>query len=383
MLRVCVVKQHTSYDLFTRTGPDLRAIVESSNWRSGPIGLWEAFDTTARVVCEDPSPECQIGKRHWSRYVEGWDLWPADAVADDADDVDWSAYDIVICFDVAVPSRVVARFPGVMWCYYFIEGGPTAIDEEFRGSPYFGYNVFLDHRLSKAVLTAESPAATQMAASRRAVLDFPYYMMSADSVSRLYPELVGSQRSGMCLSHHSRGVISPDELTGLERFGPVRTEWTTISDIHRAEIRSIYFVVHPDSIPRAGLALIEAISAGCLALAPSNQLWGFPELVVRELDFDTFDGLLAVLSRLESDPELSRRCLSEQRSRVQEWCYANPAHNLEVLHRAFLSSTATPQRQHRAEAWSHARAAMETAALRLAGLLRRERRQDGQQSGII
>lgn len=113
MLRVCVVKQHTTYDLFTRTGPDLRAIVESSNWRSGPIGLWEAFETTARIVYENPATECQIGKRHWSRYVEGWDVWPAGATAEDAAAVDWGSYDVVISIDVAVPSRIVARFPHV------------------------------------------------------------------------------------------------------------------------------------------------------------------------------------------------------------------------------------------------------------------------------
>ncbi len=74
MTRVCLVKQNTTYDLYKQTGPDLRSIVESSNFRSGPIGLWEAFDCDFRVLEEDPSPECQYGRRTWAQYVEGWDI---------------------------------------------------------------------------------------------------------------------------------------------------------------------------------------------------------------------------------------------------------------------------------------------------------------------
>lgn len=349
MLRVCLVKQHTTYDLFTRTGPDLRSIVASSNWRSGPLGLWEAFETTARIVHEDSASECRLGQGQWGRYIEGWDVWPEGSVSEEADAVDWDAYDIVISIDVAVPSRIIARHPRVMWCYYFIEGGPTGIDETFRGSPYFGYNVFLNHRLAKARLSEASPAALQMRATRRAVLDFPYYLQSATSVRRLYPGLAGAQRAGICLSHHSREVCGPAERTALAAFGPVRTEWVTIADIHRAEVASRYYVVHPDSGRRAGLGLIEAVSAGCLALVPSNRLWGFPELVLPALDFTTFDELLELLTLLEADEQLAGSCRAAQQEMVQLWCHDIPTENLETMLRAFRQSRATPHGQRRAQ----------------------------------
>jgi hypothetical protein len=371
MIRVCIVKQHTTYDLFTCTGPDLRAIVASSNWRSGPLGLWEAFETTARIVYEDGAPECQIGRRHWSNYVEGWDIWPAGSTAEAAEAIDWDAYDVVISIDVAVPSRVVARFPGVMWCYYFIEGGPTGIEGPFRGSPYYGYNVFFNHRLAQSRLTPASPTVRQMSATRRTVLDFPYYMQSSSSVSRLYPELAAVSRAGVCLSHHSRQVSSAADLAALAKIGPVRTEWTSISDIHRAELQSRYFVVHPDSVSRAGLGVIEAVSAGCLVLAPSQRLWGFPELVIPELNFTTFDELIALLGDLEADPRFAAACRARQQALVEEWCYASPAHNLELVLQAFRSSRATPDRQRRAEDRARLRASAERAGLRMTHRLRR------------
>jgi hypothetical protein len=364
MMRVCVVKQHTTYDLFTRTGPDLSSIVASSNWRSGPIGLWEAFDTSARIVLEDPAPECQLGKGHWSQYVQGWDLWPAGGTADDADHVDWAQYDVVISIDVAVPTRIVKRFPHVMWCYYFIEGGPFGIDEQFRGSPFFGYNVFLNHRLAKCLLTPQSPSSRQMVKSRRAVLDFPYYMQSAHSVRALYPDLAGAPRSGVCLSHHSRNVLSDSDRAALAKIGPLRTEWNTIADIHRAELLSTYFVVHPASRPTTGVAVIEAISAGCLVLAPSTCILGFPELLSPDLEFSGMDGLLELVEALEGAPLTREQHRQDQQTRVDEWCYKNPARNLETMLRAFQSSATHPAKQRRAETRDRARAKCERLALR-------------------
>ena len=365
MTRVCVVKQHSTYDLFTRTGPDLPAIVASSNWRSGPIGLWEAFKTSARIVAEDPAPECQLGKQHWSQYVQGWELWPTDGTAERADAVDWSEYDIVVSIDVAIPTRIVRRFPSVMWCYYFIEGGPAGIDGPFRGSPFFAYNVFLNHRLAKNLLPPTHRSLRRMRATRRAVLDFPYYMQSARSVRGLYPELETAPREGFCLSHHSRDVLTAGDLAALAKIGPVRTEWTTIADIHRAEMRSTYFVVHPASRPSAGLALIEAVSAGCLVLAPARRIWGFPELLTPGLDFQSVDELLELVRALESDRGLYEEVRVQQASRVEEWCFRNPARNLETMLRAFRSSAASPGRQRRAEMQARAAAVRRTRGVAL------------------
>jgi hypothetical protein len=360
-LRVCLVKQKSTYDLYTKETRDLRALVASSNWRSGPLGLWNAFDCEFRLIDDDAASECQLGKAQWGQYVEGWTLYDDTIVYPTAEGVDWSIYDIVVSIDVAVPTRVITAFPRVMWCYYFIEGGPTAIDHELKGSPFFGYNVFLNHRLSKAQLTSKSSSVRQMRATRRAVLDFPYYMQSAHSIRSLYDGCSDDMRRGICLSHHSRDVVSEAELKALAKLGPVRCEWSTLNDIHRAELSSAYFVVHPLSRARAGTALIEAISAGCLVLAPSQRIWGFPELVMPALDFTSFEDLCTILRTLEADPSLYRHHRAMQARLVDEWCYLNPAQNLVTLLEAFGSSPASRGRQSCAEWSAHAAAASERA----------------------
>ena len=360
-MRVCLVKQNTTYDLYKQTGPDLQSIVESSNFRSGPIGLWEAFDCDFRVLEEDPAPECQRGKQTWAHYVEGWDIWPSGFKAEWADDVDWSAYDAVISIDVAVPTRLVLEFPTVMWCYYWIEGGPPAIKTFAKGSPFFAYNVFLSQALAKSELPSDCGQLRRMLSSKRAVLDAPYFFQSSRSIQLLYADDVSAPRIGLCLSDHSSKVVSAKELGQLDAFGTVRMPTGAIRDVLLAKVRSKYFVVHPASPPRCGNALIEAISAGCLVLAPSRLQWGFPELVSRELDFDNVSGMLGVLETLENDPEVFERELDAQQGRVDAWCFSHPCRNLESALDAFRRSTASRSRQRRAET----RARLSVAAQRL------------------
>jgi hypothetical protein len=371
MLKVCLVKQHTTYDLYTKTGPDLRAMVASSNWRSGPIGLWEAFDCDFRIVYESSDRECQIGKRHWARYVQGWNIWPEGSVAEHVSKVDWGQYDIVISIDVAVPSRIVRNFHNVMWCYSFIEGGPTGIDHVFRGSPYFGYNVFLNHRLAKTRLTAESRPILDMDKQRRAVLDFPYYVQSSASMSKLYPELVDVKRDGLVLSHHSYACLSDSQRMILGKIGPVRFPKQSISDIHRCEMQSRFFVVHPESRPMAGLAIIEAISAGCLALAPQSKLWGFPELVAMCPNYSTFDELVQLLIWFDAHPEEYEELCREQARVVETQCFVNPTANLQALHATFRASRCSVGRQLLSEKQSAVKAKIERIALHVARRIRR------------
>lgn len=371
-MRVCLVKQNTTYDLYKLTGPDLKTIVESSNFRSGPIGLWEAFDCDFRVLQEDPSPECQYGKQTWARYVEGWEIWPAGLGAERADEVDWSSYDAVISIDVAVPTRVVREFPKVLWCHYWIEGGPTAIKTFAEGSPLYSYNVFLTQGLAKGELASDSRCLRQMRATRRAVVDAPYFLQSSRSVQLLYAHEAPIEKSGICLSDHSSRVVAAEDLASLEALGMVRKPSGSIRDVLRAKLLSKYFVVHPNSVPRCGNALIEAVSSGCLVVAPSRLQWGYPELVSGDLDFGDVRGMLGVLDALENRPELYERELAAQQARVDAWCYANPCRNLERTLGAFRQSAATPSKQRRAEGRARVAVSMKRAPRRFGRrLLRR------------
>lgn len=344
-LKICVVKQNSCYDLYTQTGSNARAILESSNMRTGPIGLWGAFDCSFKVVFDNSEKECRLGQRLWDKYTIGW-IYNKSLTPESVEDVDWSLYHIIISIDVSIPSRIVRKFPDVMWCYYFIEGGPVAIDTLFRGSPFYGYNVFLNQRLSKAKLTFNSTEALSIFNYRRAVLDFPYYILSTMTIKNLYPEITVNKRHGITLSHHSYSVISSQEKTILSGLGELYDNYNTISDIHRLELRSKYFIVHPLCKRMAGLAIIEAISAGCLIIAPKRLIWGFPELISDAYDYNNFCEMIDIIKAFGSDTSVYDRERIIQSSKIDEWCFVNPICNLTVLYNSFKDSPCSLQKQY-------------------------------------
>jgi len=320
-------------------------MLASSNWRSGPLGLWEAFDTDYKIVWENEDYECQIGKSHWSKYVQGWEIWPEGSKAENVDSIDWGSYDIVISIDIAVPTRIIRQYPHVMWCYYFIEGGPKAIDGKFRGSPFFGYNVFLNHRLSKQLLTPHDLPIISIHKTRRAVLDFPYYLQSAKTIQLLHSCIDTNSRSGIIFSHHSYSCLTTKELSEFEALGTVYKPQKKISDIHRCELLSKFFVVHPSCKAMAGVGVIEAISAGCLVLAPQSKLWGFPELLSPSLEYQNIEDLITLLRKLKTNILWYETERSKQATKVQEWCFKFPIENLIALNQAFKQSECSRVRQ--------------------------------------
>jgi len=299
-----------------------------------------------RIVREHPDRECQLGKSHWERYVLGWEIWPLGNEPEDSDKIDWGQYDIIISIDVAIPQRIIKKYPHVLWCYYFIEFGPHGIDTVFKGSPFYGYNIFLNQRLAKISLDNKSREVILMRKYKRSTLDFPYYLLSANSIKRLYPEFRNLKREGIIFSHHSYEKLSKVEYNNINKFGNVKGGYKKLSDIHKLELSSKYFVVHPESTPRAGTAVIEAISAGCLVLSPKKSLWGFPEFISEEFDYKDFNGLLQILEKFECNSSLYERELRIQSEKVDKWCFKNPVSNLETLYRSFLDSTCSPFRQH-------------------------------------
>lgn len=375
-LKICLVKQNTTYDLYTNTEGCLESIVKSSNWRLGPIGLWEAFDVDFRIVNENDTKECKIGKSHWNSYVKNWDIWPSDKDAENSEQIDWSQYDIVISIDIAVPSKIVKKFRDVMWCYYFIEGGTAGIDTVHKGSPFYGYNVFFNHRLPSKKLTQGSKKLQSMITNRRAVLDFPYYLLSSRSIRNVYSKINENLRDGIMLSHHSYKVISETEKEALGKFGvfynpqdiyksvskdsehSIPWQWQqvgleSISDLHNLQLRSKYLIIHPKSRIMAGLALIEAVSAGCLALAPKELVIGFPELISNSLNYTSFENLLFLLRELEDNPSFYNREKQLQCEKVDEICYNIPITNLITLYGAFNNSKTIAYRQRISEYTSY------------------------------
>jgi hypothetical protein len=185
------------------------------------------------------------------------------------------------------------------------------------------------------------------------VLDFPYFILSSKSVQNLYPEITPEQRAGIMLNEHSYKVLTDSHDAALSKFGQVRRDYQGLAQLQQFLVLSKYYILLPGSKCVVGLGFAEAISAGCLALAPHQVLCGFGDLLEEELKFSTFDELICVLGRVEQDSDLYQRALQSQRMKVDEWFFNNPISNLITILDQFKKSNCSVATQYLCEslAW--------------------------------
>lgn len=371
-MRVCLVKQRSCYDLYTEAGSDVRRLAPSTALRSGPLGLWEwpGAEVTFRVVSDCEAPECRRGPAEWAPFVAGKEFPRYRGEAEDPAAVDWDQYDVVISIDVAVPGEVVRRHPGVLWCHYFIEGGTWGADEQWADAPQYGYNVFLTQRPARQALTPRSLLVRRFARTRRARLDVPYYLLSDQTLQRIYGGR-GERRQGVCLASGSRGLASERLRRELAARGPLRDDYRSPAELHAAMAVSRFFVVTPGTPARTGGALVDAVAAGCVVLAPRETVRAFTDLLVPWLEFADEDGLLACLDLLESDPGRWAQARAWQAHHVRRCFWELPLRHLALLREVLPTGTAAVARQRRAERRAAALAPLRRLALRARRRLRR------------
>lgn len=346
--RVALVKQDCNEDLYCcAPGAPTMETVQSTLLRSGPAALFALFDTTFYIVGTEPDPECNIWREKWDPLrwcpVEWFEAFRAHVPGRDhgqsrfarsVDEIDWSAFDIVISVDVSVPARITRLHPGVLWAYYVRELKAPSWQASFD-APLAGQDAYFSQRFSPRLPPAHGH-----------VVEFPYHFQYYG----MYHELMGlpvpdeyEPRSGVFVEYHSARTATSAQLLALAEFGPVHA--CTISD-DRVDPASGEPIpsrsMEPDALAalmrckyhvkfggRAvmGIAKVEAIAAGCLALS-DPELDASSFLLAPPVSASSFEQLLLRLRALEASPELHRRQLRRQRKLVDYLCCHRPANQL-------------------------------------------------------
>lgn len=346
--RICLVKQSIYKDLYNcQPGQSSKDIFMSSNMRSGPVGLLTAFDCDFRIVNVDQASECQVWRQkvdhckhgdvasflalELKEYVQldGTKRRHADYMSD-VDAVDWGAYDIVISYDIAVPTRVCKAFPNVLWSYYITEGCMP----EFQNSlsrPIPGYCASFNHHFrndDELLLPLYGIKQNQYS------LEFPYFIQYVGCLAEILDVTApDSARFGCILDPRAKNLLNPDQYRQLERFGPVRKVSGHIVNIAKNLLQSKYYI-RLGNKPVMGNSSIEAIAGGTLFIGSAHGIKNralIPrENWVRAQEFgnEQFEEVLALIENLESDDAAFTRQRDQQRRLVDSLCFQRPLNQL-------------------------------------------------------
>lgn len=158
-IKIVFVKQEVYPDLYVcKNRTPLRELLFSSAGRVGPFGLFSKLDADFIIVKEDNSKECHMWEYDNSNAevenlrqlkfkklnelkgqefkVPGVNICQGE-FAVPVDEVNWSKYNIVISINISIPTRIVEKYPKILWCH--MSGEASTMQD----TAYFGYDLSL------------------------------------------------------------------------------------------------------------------------------------------------------------------------------------------------------------------------------------------------
>lgn len=359
-LRVALVKQDCNEDLYC-CAPGLAPLetLRSTLLRSGPAALFKLFDTTFYIVRTEPDPECNIWKE--KAEILGWCplTWFEDfrnrvpgrdhgqsLFARDVNEVPWDSFDLVISMDIAVPERLTRRFPQVVWAYYVRELKMPSFHRSMEQA-LPGQDLFLSQDFSPLFKKDGQHVV-------RFPYHFHYYGIFHELTERVIPSIVtGSQRQGIFLDHHTATELTANDWESLAQFGPVYSTFRDVDNFDQVAQKAVPSrTMEPKILEKLmkskyyikiggrnvyGTAMVEAIAAGCLALADpartANNFFYSPPLCATNIP-DVIDKLC----QLEASESLYIQQVKRQRLLMDYLCFYRPAIQL-IAERARVSKS--------------------------------------------
>ncbi len=342
-MKVALVKQANFPDLYI-CPPLTRDYYKYSPFRSGPLGLMEAFDVDYYIVNEYDSDECRTWRQKINvlkhRSAESWFNTPNSYALDgisqgdyaiEVEEIDFSCYDIVISFDIAVPSCMVARHPSILWCYFITEPPMQAYKDSIV-APLFGYDVFLNQRFrnpNDAQRQADDNNASH-------VIDFPYVLAGSSTYFKLFdlpPKVVSDGKTRVVIPRYAFSQLSEktkaillDEVEIVQPSGNVGRYLKTLA--------SCDYYLRPGNTPKFGNESIEAVASGLIFVA---SVWGWKNRVFNvkgttikptvDIDSQAIEGL-ELIRIIHGNSVLREDCRRTQKQILDSICFDQPLSDL-------------------------------------------------------
>ena len=334
--RVAFVKQAVYNDLYScpclSSGPE---VVRSSLLRTGPMGFLIDLKADFWMVHEDLSHECKTWEESpgsnpmtthavLRRMRQAQDEIPLSGIwghqhspaslAVSIDSIPWGDYKVVVSLDIAVSRHIMNQYPQILWVYFPADPG-TPTSKSARSTPPNGFDVALTHMHRRFPVRPNLGSRT---------IECPYSFQTPFSWKSTWAQ--PPERSGVMVEGKTYGKLTPDQLSSLTGFGPVRRPQGSVSEMAHDLLSSRYYLSLYGH-PLTGNGQIEAIMAGCLSI-------GDPETYVQRSLYTPitvvpdFTSSLQRIEEFERSPNLREQSRQEQQAIAEYICFRRPAYQL-------------------------------------------------------
>lgn len=303
--RVAFVRQSACLNAYAPgTFPTWQDRVFSSRQHPGPISLLSELRADFIVVRQDADPETFLWRgKHLGdpNPTNTFHQMEAHRLSQETlpgvvscEEVDWKSYDLIVCLDVPVPSRITRQAAKTLWAYLSVEaGGP--LQEDSLKRPVEGYHLFLNHCFRKYRIRP---------ANRRHVLEFPYSFQSVAAWQQLCGHVEGKPltRKGILIDQATAKEVPREKRPDIEVMGGEPRIGLPVRDMVSLYARHKY-AVRTANFKRWGNWPVEVVQAGCLFLGRASSL-DMKGCILPGLNVADLDSAKRKIDELERNPEL-------------------------------------------------------------------------------
>ena len=335
-MKIALVKQDVYQDLYVgNKGMTLSELLFSSMGRVGPISLFEEYECDFYIVKEEKDSECHIWEKIIPQKAKEFKKLKTDLVSSikgmefhepgsdkpngyyaiSCESINWNEYSIVISINISIPTRIVRKYPKVLWTYMIGEAN-YVIDKA-----YFGYDVCLNQ-----LIRGEFDYSN-------GIVDFPYTFVGPTLLERLiFREIGHVQKHGI---YGEINTTTERPVKSIPQFEPIREATGEPILVHKQNIKKnlieIYkakYYLKVGGRQTRGNGAIEAISLGTVALLSPDDIICKQILPQEAWVFDVSDAIEKILF-LNSHPEAYESLLNLERKLVESFVIEYPKHWLK------------------------------------------------------
>lgn len=234
-----------------------------------------------------------------------------DSVSHDLDSIQWDSYDIVLCINTCIPSRIIDKYPSVLWCYWI---GENDVMTKKIGN----YDILLDQDVTKQSLPSFS-------------IGFPYTFVgptTMETIAVSYLGMNGIKKEGIYMEINNtteRPVKSiPPIFATLSKnvSMPILIHSQDILENEKQLYKAKYYVKLLGRRIR-GNSVLETISSGTMVLA-NRKLVVYSDLVLEECHIEKEEDATKKILYYEGNPDEYTRVIREQRALLERMYFKKP-----------------------------------------------------------
>ena len=337
-MKIALVKQDVYQDLYVcENRASLSELLFSSEGRVGMFSLFSLYDADFYIVEEENTSECHFWKKvipHMAKeYVRlktetldklkgmsfhepGSDK-PNGYYAVKCDDIDWNQYDIVISINISIPTRIVQKYPNILWAYMIGEANFA------QDKVYFGYDINLNQLITGTYDKV------------RGYIDFPYTFVGPYCLEKLMKNVLKreSKSSGIYAEINTTKERPVKRVPHFEPIGeatghPIVVHQQLIKKNLKAIYDSKYYLKVGGRHTR-GNGVLEAISLGTLCLLSPDDLI-CPQVLPPEAWVFSVEEATEKIKYLDNNPEAYNKLLEKERALLSQFAIEYPMHYLEL-----------------------------------------------------